>query len=310
MNLSEGQFLCKEGDSKDTLYIVKDGLLKGTSTHTSKVNNYGPGSLIGEFSLIEGTPCDETIQVMEDAAIQEIPHVALKNILDEEPSWLRSILTFLTGRYHIAEEANQKNSRVMALPTLLYLLKSHLENNPNQKISLPEVIKEISILVNLGREDIQELLSALEGLDVLKVHGDEIFVDSPRVIGLLYETIQYRATKKKVSPNILSMTEQMILTAIMKAVQESHEPLNNGVCVVTTDTIKATAKKAMHGMTVTMLTIQPLVQRGLIKPSIPVDFGDPTIPLESIGFFYCDFEKIMDMLELNRIFPQLDKKLV
>lgn len=310
MNLSEGQFLCKEGDSRDALYIVKDGLLKGTSTHSSRVNNYGPGSLIGEFSLIEGSPCDETIQVLEDASIQEISHDALQKILDEEPSWLRSILTFLTGRYHIAEEANQKNSRVMALPTLLYLLKSHLETSPSQKISLPEIIKEIGTLVNLGQEDIQELLSALSSLDVLKVHGDEIFVDSPRVIGLLYETIQYRATQKKVSPNILSMTEQMILTAIMKAVQDSHEPLNNGTCVITTEAIKTTAKKAMHGMTVTMLTIQPLVQRGLIKPSIPVDFGDPTIPLESIGFFYCEFEKIMDMLELNRIFPQLDKKLV
>ncbi len=310
MNLFEGQYLFKEGETRNSLYIVKDGLLKGISTHSSQVNSYGPGTLIGEFNLLEGTPCNESVQVMEDAAIQEIDQSALKAVLDEEPSWLKAILTFLTGRFHIAEEANKKNSRVKALPALLYVLKSHLENNPDQKVSLAAITKEIQILVNLGTEDIQELLGALSSLQVLKVHGDEIFLDSPRVIGLLYETIQYRATKKKVSPNILSMTEQMILTAIMKAVTDNHEPLSNGVCIISTDVIKATAKKAMHGMTVTMLTMQPLIQRGLIKPSKPVDFNDPTQPLDAIAFFYCDFEKIMDMLELNRIFPQLDKKLV
>lgn len=310
MNLSEGQYLCKEGDSKGSLYIVKDGILKGTSTNSGQENCYGPGSLIGEFSLLEGIPNNETVQVIEDAAIQEIPQSTLRGVLDEEPKWLSSILTFLTGRFHIAEESNKKTSRVKALPALLYVLKSHLENNPSQNASLSAVLKEIQVLVNINADDTHDLLEALSGLDVLKVHGDEIFFDSPRVIGLLYETIQYRATRKKVSPNILSMTEQMILSAIMKAVRDNHEPLSNGICIISTDTIKTTAKKAMHGMTVTMLTMQPLIQRGLIKPSTAMDFSDPTQPLDAIPFFYCDFEKIMDMLELNRIFPQLDKKLV
>ena len=308
MNLFEGQYLYKEGESKDSLYIVKDGTLKGTSTHSSQESIYGPGSLIGEFNLLESTPCKETVQVVEEAAIQEIPQETFRAILDEEPGWLSSILTLLTGRFHIAEETNQKNIRIRALPALLYILKSHLEKS--QKVFLPAIVKEVQVLVNVKKEDVLDLLNALGSLDVLKVHGDEIFFDTPRVVGLLYETIQYRATKKKISPNILSMTEQMILSTIMKVVRDNHEPLSNGICIISTKAIKTTAKKSMHGMTITMLAMQPLIQRGLIKPSIPVESYDPTQPLDAIGFFYCDFEKIMDMLELNRIFPQLDKKLV
>lgn len=310
MYLNEGLFLCKEGDTSNNLYIVKDGILKGTSSKSNAQKTYGPGSLIGEFSLLEGSPCQENIQATEDSVLQAIPSTTLSSILDDEPNWLRSILTFLTGRYHIAEENNQKNIRVMALPTLLFLLMSHLDKNPNQKISLAEISKEVETLVNLGQGEVQELLQSLSNLDVLKMQNGEIRVESPRVISLLYETIQYRANQKKVSPNILSMTEQMILTAISKAVRDSHEPQENGKCVIPTEVIRTMAKKAMHGMTVTMLTIQPLVQRGLIAPSTPVDFGDPTIPLESIPFFQVDFEKMLDMLELNRIFPLLNKHLV
>ncbi len=310
MHLNEGQYLFKEGDSCNDLYIVKDGILRGTTTKSSKQTTYGPGSLIGELSLLEGAPCAETIKAVEDSVVQLIPHSTLNESLENEPTWLRSILTFLTGRYHIAEENNQKNARVMALPTLLFLLKSHLESNPNQKIILAEVSKEVETLVNLGNEEILELLQSLQNLDVLKMQNGEIRIESPRVITLLYETIQYRALQKKVSPNILSMTEQMILTAITKAVQDNHEPLKDGTCVVSTEVIKKTAKRAMHGMTVTLMTILPLVQRGLITPSTPVDFNEPTVSLESIEFFYGDFEKMLDMLELNRIFPLLNKHLV
>lgn len=310
MNLSEGQFLCKEGEVNNNLYIVKDGILRGSSTKANGETAYGPGSLIGEFSLLEGSPCSESIVATEDSVLQAISSDALKDALKDEPNWLRSILTFLTGRYHVAEENYRKNVKVMALPALLFLIKSELDSNPAKKIPAEELFKSMEILANLGSDETRELLQSLNNLDVLKFQNNEIRVESPRVITLLYETIQYRARLKKVSPNILSLTEQMILTAITKAVRESHEPLVNSTCTVSTDIIKDMAKKAMHGMTVTLLTIKPLVERKLIQPSIPVDFGDPTISLESIPKFSVDFERILDMLELNRIFPLLNKHLV
>ena len=63
----------------------------------------------------------------------------------------------------------------------------------------------------------------------------------------------------------------------------------------------------MHGLTLTSRTIAPLIDKGLLKPSTSFDIH---APLESVSFFFADFEKILDLLELNRIFPLLDKKLV
>ncbi len=309
MNLAEGQFLCKEGDSSNTLYIVKDGILRATSTQSSEVRNYGPGSIIGELNLLEGSSCAETILALEDSEIQAISHDTLEGTLQEEPGWLRSILTFLTGRYHIAEENHRKNSRVIALPTLLFLLNSLLQESGDGTASLKVLQHKMQTMINMDGNQFTELANSLHQLNVLKLQGDEIKVESPSVIRLLYETIQYRATQKKVSPNILSMTEQMILAAVVKAVQESHEPQQDGTCTVSTESIRSQAKKAMHGMTLTSRIVMPLVEQGLLIPSKPTESSASEDFLESIPFFRVDFEKVLDIMELNRIFPLLDKKL-
>lgn len=305
MILKEDEYLCMEGDKNNTLFIVKSGELEGVSSKKPKPISYGPGALIGEFSLLEGAPSKQTITALTESELQVINPATLQETLSQEPSWLKSIITFLASRTHIAKANLKKSNKVKALPSLLYLLSSR-ENVS----SLQEISQEIRQLFNIDEEETRDLLQTLQKINVLKVIADEIRVESPRVIRLLYNTICYRAIHKKVSPNILSMTDQMVLTAVMKAVQESREPLKNGTFSVQTETLKSVAKKTLHGMTLTMRTVQPLVQRKLLAPSTPVALQDPNAPLESIQFFIGDFEKILDMLELNRIFPLLDKHLV
>lgn len=310
MILTENEFLCMEGDTGRTMYIVKNGLLEGTSTKSSIVNSYGPGSIIGEFSLLEAATAKESIKALENTEVLAVDYDTLQQTLSNEPSWLNSIVTFLTGRFHIAESNKRKSDMVRALPALLYLLNASFAESGSDTTTLSATCYELQCLFNIPDDEILELLNSLQSLDVLKIQNNEIRVESPRVIGLLYETITFRALHKKPSPNILSMTEQMVLTVLTKAVKESHEPLRNGTCVVSTESMKSIAKKSMHGMTLTMRTLQPLIDRGLInadKPGVSSEEGDP---LDSIRFFYGDFEKILDLMELNRIYPLLDKKLV
>ncbi|MCQ2103183.1 MAG: Crp/Fnr family transcriptional regulator [Fibrobacter sp.] len=304
MILNEGEYLCMEGDTNNTLYIVKSGELEGINSKNPRPLEFGPGALIGVYSLLEGTPSKQTIKAVTDCELQVINPANLQDTLAQEPGWLKSILTFLAGRTHVAKENLRKSNKVKALPSLLYLLSCRGNVSP-----LQEICNEVRQLFNISDEETLDLLQTLENLDVLKIQSDEIRVESPRVIGLLYNTICYRALHKKISPNILSMTDQMILTAVMRAVQDSREPLKNGVFTVNTEKLMAVAKKNLH-VTLTLRTMQPLIQRHLLIPSTSTDSQDPNAPLESIESFYGDFEKVLDMLELNRIFPLLDKHLV
>ena len=117
MILKEDKFLFREGDTGKALYIVRDGELQGTNTHNGDVNTYGPGDLVGELSLLTDSPCTETVVATDNCELQVIQPKDLDAALETEPSWLRSIIQFLTGRLFIAQNNKRKSDLIKALPS-------------------------------------------------------------------------------------------------------------------------------------------------------------------------------------------------
>lgn len=310
MQVPAGKYLCLEGDKASTLYIVKSGMIVADTKSTnmdSADKCFGPGSIIDELSLLEDAPRQYSLRAEETSEIIEITKKNLKDTLKEKPSWLRSILQFLTGRYHIALDNKRKNTFVQSLPPLLYIISSNLQQSGTNHVEKEIVFKQLQALAGTSEEDTNRLLDILQELDLIKVIDSTIKASSLQIVTLLYETLKQRALTKKVSHNILSMTDQMILTAFMNVARESTAPRPAGIAMVTTAQLRDEAKKSMHGFTITMRSLSFLVDHKLLNPSSPFNVN---LPLESIRFFYADFDKILDMLELNRIFPMLDKKLV
>ena len=313
MILEEGQVLFREGAPSEKLYVIRDGELQGTNSRNSEVNTYGPGVLIGELSLLKKEPCSETVTATEDSELIEITPDNLDETLEQEPNWFKSIITFLTGRLQIAGDNKRKSDKIKALPSLLYILDSlsvRTKVNEEADVLLAEVMDGVENLFNLSRDNIEDLLKILEDLEILKVQGPQIHVKNVNVVHLLYESIRYRARYKKMPPQILSMTEQMVLNAVIKTVQQSKEPLKNGTFTVSTDSLLKVGKRAMFGATLTTRTMLPLLERKLLNASISIGDGSSLPEITTIPAFHGDFDTILDLMELNRIYPLLDKKLV
>ena len=302
MTLEEGQILFHEGDPGENLYVVRNGELQGKSSLGTAINTYGPGALIGELAFLKKEPYTETITATEDCELIEITPDALDESLEQEPAWFKSIITFLTGRLQIAGENKRKSDKIKALPSLLYILNTDMPIN--------EIFESVHNLFNISKDCVNELLQILEDLEILKIQGTQVHIKNTNVIHLLYDSILYRARYKKTPPQILSMTEQMVLNAIIKTVQQSTEPLNNGTFIVKTEALLKVAKRAMFGATLTTRTMLPLLERKLLKVSISLGNGDVLPEIEAIPSFSGDFDTILDLMELNRIYPMLDKKLV
>lgn len=309
MIVAAGEYICLESDKASSLYVVKSGMLVGSSksNDSGRLVNFGPGSIIGEFSLLESEPREYTLRAAEESEILVIEQDALQTTLKAKPTWIKAILNFLTSRNKIAQENQKKNNLVQSLPSLLYIFSAHLKDTGIDTIALDTLCERALALNNTPADETKRLLDILQDLQILKVQGNTVRAESLQVIPLLYDTLKFRALHQKVSPNILSMTEQMVLTTFVKIIRENNVPLQNGLCSVPTEMLKAEAKKSMHGLTLTSRTIAPLVQKNLLEPSSTFDIHTP---IDSIGFFYADFDKILDLLELNRVFPLLDKKLV
>lgn len=308
MQLSPNEILCKEGEFRNALYIVKKGVLEGTSLHGHKKSTYEPGSIIGEFSLVENGPCTETITAIAESEIQTVSGSTLQETLTQEPTWVGAIVNFLSKRTHVAQRDLRSHKKIKSLPGLLYVLKNKSLADEGL-INLSTIQFKMTNLLELSTDILQELLHILEDLDLLKIQGDSIKIKSANVIELLYQAILHRATQKTTSPHILSLTEQMVLTAVIKAIQESNEPLQNGSFVVSSQALVSVAKKATHGMTLTTRNVKPLLDKNILQCSSDSTI-DTNTPIESVEQFKGDFDHILDLMELNRVYPLLDKKLL
>ena len=308
MLVKEGEYLFLEGDKASSLVIVKSGMLVGTSKQfrKSKFQNFGPGSLIGEFSILESRPREYTVRAAENSEVLFIEQKDLMRELEHKPGWFRSTLSFLASHCHTAEENSRKMRIVQALPALLFLFKNHLDVSGSDNITLALLQQKMLVLDNVDYADTEKLLQILEGLEMLRIEGDLVRVSNLQIVPMLYDALQFRALNKQVSPDILPITDQLVLTTFVKAVRENGISIRGTRTTVSADLFIAQAKKTMFG-SLTMRTLAPLLQNGILEAE-PA-YSEATT-LETIESISGDFEHILDLLELNRIFPLLDKKLV
>jgi CRP/FNR family transcriptional regulator, cyclic AMP receptor protein len=91
--IAEGTVVIKEGDAKDTGYMllvlhgevtVENIVVSRTSAVT--VNVLGPGSLIGEMGLVDGEPRSATCTATSDLRCAVLTRSALEDLMTDEPA--------------------------------------------------------------------------------------------------------------------------------------------------------------------------------------------------------------------------------
>lgn len=296
MILKEGETLCLQGNNPHSFYIVKSGTLSATTKDEQngvQIQNFGPGSTFGEMSLVAGEPLDYTVCAEEDCEIEVIPQSIFHDTMKEQPIWLKSILSFLTQRNHIAKENKRKSDFITAFPSLLFIL-SKLQN---KIISLDTIQNELRNFSRLSAIETYKLLSILQDFKLVRLQAESVSVENKPLITILYETLRHRAIYKSTSSNILSLTDQAILTAFVKAACDKGELQADGRVAITTEALIAQTKRSMHGMSLTPRNLESLLQKQLLFATQSEKYA-------------ADFDKLLNLLELNRIYPQLDKKLL
>lgn len=310
MNIEAGKILCMQGDTPHSFYIVKKGTLVATfkdeqnETHTK---NLGPGSTFGELSLVDGEPLEYTVRAEEECEIEVIPQTLFNETMAEQPIWMKSIISFLTQRNNIAQENKRKKEFITSFPSLLFILAKSNE----KLIYIKDVKNELKNFSNLSSLETYKLLLILQDFRLIRLQAESLTLENETLIKLLYDMLRLRAIYKNSSHYILSLTEQAILTAFTKTASEKGELLENGFIAVKTTDLAAQTKHSMHGMTLTKHSLETLLQKRLLQTLPPTATKNNDLPgLEFTEKFSADFDRLLNLLELNRIYPLLDKKLI
>ena len=108
VKVAQNQFLFKQGDVADCMYIVKSGkisLLINDGTNEKEVSTASPGQLLGEMSLFDKKHRSAGAKALVDSEVVMLPYTKLETELNTMPDWVKLVLKKMCEKIR---EANVK----------------------------------------------------------------------------------------------------------------------------------------------------------------------------------------------------------
>jgi CRP-like cAMP-binding protein len=101
-------YLFREGDAPDAMYIIKSGQLAITKTKgNSEVTlaEISTGAMVGEMAIFDKKPRSANVKAIKDSEVIMLPYEALHQQMENLPVWVKAILRTLNENLR---EANKK----------------------------------------------------------------------------------------------------------------------------------------------------------------------------------------------------------
>ncbi|MBD3346278.1 MAG: cyclic nucleotide-binding domain-containing protein [Chitinivibrionales bacterium] len=127
--LRKGSLLFIEDEMSTEMYIIRAGkvrILKQEGENTIELAILGPGSVLGELSLLDNQPRSATAQVTEDLVATVIDQNLFERTMEKVPSWLSNMIRVVVKRLRdtmkrTSDDVVQKNvGGVIRILLLLY----------------------------------------------------------------------------------------------------------------------------------------------------------------------------------------------
>ncbi|MGD2029828.1 MAG: mechanosensitive ion channel family protein [Desulfobacterales bacterium] len=124
-----GEFIVRQGDQGDSLYIIRTGLcgvyIRKHGKQERRIASIESGGFFGEMSLLTGEPHTATVRAMEDTSVIIIDKENFSNILTDNPSISDQLGEILAERQkELAEEAGRIVAATASSTSMIAKIKS------------------------------------------------------------------------------------------------------------------------------------------------------------------------------------------
>lgn len=105
-SLEQGDILFQQDTASESLFIIRRGWFKVATTNSDgeevMLDQYGPGQLIGELSLIDRMSRENSVIALRPAEVMEIKYDVVLDLLDQHPALARSLVQEMSSRVRFA----------------------------------------------------------------------------------------------------------------------------------------------------------------------------------------------------------------
>lgn len=113
VSVKKNDFLFKQGDPADSMYIVKSGtisLLISNGPTEKEIDTAGTGQLLGEMSLFDKKSRSASAKALVDSTLVKLPYSKLEEELKNMPEWVQAVLK------RLSEKIREANVKILNTP--------------------------------------------------------------------------------------------------------------------------------------------------------------------------------------------------
>jgi CRP/FNR family cyclic AMP-dependent transcriptional regulator len=95
IKVANSNYLFREGDASDALYVVKSGKFAVTKSKGNSevlLAEIGPGSMVGEMAFFDNRPRSANVRALKDSEVIALPFKSLHAQFQNFPEWCKAIM--------------------------------------------------------------------------------------------------------------------------------------------------------------------------------------------------------------------------
>lgn len=179
--LARGQVLFTEGERSDHLYVVATGRVKivvgSERGDTLVLNVVGPGTPLGELSVLNGFPRTAGAEALEPTELLAVPAPAMRRLLASSPAVALALIEDLAARLRDTTEVTAD----LVFLDLPRRLAKHLVALPDGEVDLPQT--ELAAQLGVTRPPLNRSLSSFAQRGWVEVSRGKVTVlDRPALL--------------------------------------------------------------------------------------------------------------------------------
>lgn len=183
---SKGEFLCREGETSATLFIVNQGKVKlckhNRDGKEQILNIISEGNMFGEYDLFsEHEPNNFSAVALSDVKICTLAKNDMDFLFSKHPEISRRVLTELSNKLVKTERLAQNLSTINMDSKVAYILTEFAEEYGKEaqghvQINIPLTREEMASYAGVTRETMSRKLNTFEKEGWIETKGNKILI--------------------------------------------------------------------------------------------------------------------------------------
>lgn len=292
--LAKEEYLFKDGDAPDNMYLIKSGLLAVTKSKNNAeviIAEIGQGAMVGEMALFDRKNRSANVKALKESEVVVLPYKSLETQLNSLPEWIKAIIRTLNENLR---DANQRIKQLGQTETDEDRFPPHLVNKLLSIVNMvghkygrtePEglvipsgTLRKYTIQIfQEPTNKMQSLVTALKDLKIFEItdlgEGKQKMVNKkPDFLFNFvdwYNDWLFKPEKERIQ---LNADEVRILNGIIHFAKKV-QPNGKGIRKVNLDTIQNDSMKEI-GALIRYEDFKTLIEKGLCSEKIMETAGN------------------------------------